>query len=474
MEKDLNKYYIIYFDIKDYSQLSECVRMKFYDKFIKKIIEEKLNYKAINLWGDAFIAIFEKIHDMLKACDEIEWWFLKFIKNNSNNNSSIGIRVVLHYGEIGFSDISGDFTISMSMYGDSIITAARIEPLVKPNQIWCTGDVYYQWLAETKRHNATPLITQGFSQITRIGNLFLPKDHGIEELFCVKKIIEEIKEIGKEFCFVDLIKENNCIIIKDAEFVKSDSYEMIFGYDSNIINEMHQFLSDPQKNHIRTGLAIGVQNFLLKDGTLFAGIRKEGKKNKESLVHNFIGEGAFNTGYRIVTDKEFIHDEPIDFFRLIGIQRVKKNFTKENGVINLAKKKYNLKEWYIRPMLDQQYFCVIFINNSKIFPRYEIGICKFIDINALNFDRNPYYKDFGADKYAIESRKFNYWLWVSRGEIHFLSFHQINGIEGKNVLMKNNIENYKYIYTCSDEWIGNENTVSDLLSSPARSIVEVF
>lgn len=472
MEKDLNNYYIIYFDVKDYSQLSECVRMKFYDKFIKKIIEEKLNYRALNLWGDAFIAIFEKIHDMFAACDEIEWWFLKFIKKDSNNN--IGIRVVLHYGEIGFSDISDDVTISRSMYGDSIITAARIEPLVKPNQIWCTGDVYYQWFAETKRHNAPPLIAQGFKQITRLGNFFLPKDHGIEELFCVKKIVDEIKEIGRKFCFVNFIKENNCIIIEDAEYIESDPKEMNFGYNPKIINEMYQFLSDPQKKHIRTGLAIGVQNFLLKDETLFAGIRKEGKKNKESLVNNFIGEGSFNTGYRIVTDKEFIHEEPIDFFKLIGINRVKKNFTKENGLINLLTNNYNLKEWYVRPILDQQYFCIIFINNSKIFPRYEIGICKFIDINELHFDRNSYYKDFGADKYAIESKKFNYWLWVSGGEIHFLSFYQINGIEGKNILMKNNLENYKYIHICSDEWIGNENTMNELLSSPARSIVEVF
>lgn len=472
MEKNLNNYYIIYFDIKDYSKLSECLRIKFYDKFIKKIIEEKLNYKTINLWGDAFIAIFDKLQDIVVACDEIEWWFLKFVKKNSNR--SIGIRVVLHYGEIGFSDISDDFTTAISMYGDSIITAARIEPLVKPNQIWCTGDVYYQWLAETKRHNAPTIITQGFKEVKRIGNFFLPKDHGIEELFCVKKIIEEVEESKSGYCLVDLTKNNNCIIIEAAEFIKSDSSEMNFGYDLNIINEMRQFLSDPLKKHIRTGLAIGVQNFLLKDEILFAGIRKEGKKVKESLVANFIGEGAFNTGYRIVTNKEFIYEEPIDFYRLIGIDRVKKFFSKENGLIDLVKKEYNMKEWYVKPLSNQKYFCVIFINDSKIFPRYEIGICKFIDINDLKFDDNAYYKDFGADKYAIESKKFNYWLWVSRGEINFLSFHQINGMEGKNILMKNNIQNYKYIHTCCDEWIGKENTMCDLLSSPARSILKVF
>lgn len=88
-------------------------------------------------------------------------------------------------------------------------------------------------------------------------------------------------------------------MIKDAEFVKFDYNQVAFKVNSNTIKEMHDFLFDPHKKFIRTGLAIGVQNFLLKNETLFAGIRKEAKKNDGSLFYNFIGEGASYTDYRV-------------------------------------------------------------------------------------------------------------------------------------------------------------------------------
>ena len=135
-----------------------------------------------------------------------------------------------------------------------------------------------------------------------------------------------------------------------------------------------------------------------------------------------------------------------------------------------------------------KYVALIFVNTSRVFPRFEIGICKYIDIQGLNYDE--YISPFGQDEYAKGKEEGNYWLWINDGVIHSRSFasseyipcfRENKMLEGKKaILIRNDIEKYgfleKYVPFVSDEILCDEEEVFNAspFSSPARSLLELF
>jgi len=134
-----------------------------------------------------------------------------------------------------------------------------------------------------------------------------------------------------------------------------------------------------------------------------------------------------------------------------------------------------------------------FVNDSKWFPTFEVGIWKYIDINS--FEKGDMVHGFGQDLYAdyrgqenMEQMKINYWIWVKDGEIFYWSFPEERFIprykptkysELKHsvpVSTKYMIETYgnpkkQYTPFAFDEVLGVDNVIKDQFSLPARALL---
>lgn len=140
----------------------------------------------------------------------------------------------------------------------------------------------------------------------------------------------------------------------------------------------------------------------------------------------------------------------------------------------------------------------IFINNSKWFPRFEVGIWKYIDIEGLSEDKIT--QGFGEDLFAeyrgYENReeiKLNYWIWVKDGEVFFWSFPEerliprykpttyYEPMDSVIVPRACMIDIYgkreRYTPFASDDLIeqaGVDSVIKDQFSSPARDLLSCF
>ena len=62
---------------------------------------------------------------------------------------------------------------------------------------------------------------------------------------------------------------------------------------------------------------------------------------------------------------------------------------------------------------------MISVNRSRICPRLEVGVCKYVDIAGLKWEfAAGVSKGFGADKYWVEPDEEpepNLWIWLAHG-----------------------------------------------------------
>jgi hypothetical protein len=133
-----------------------------------------------------------------------------------------------------------------------------------------------------------------------------------------------------------------------------------------------------------------------------------------------------------------------------------------------------------------------FVNDSRWFPRFEVGIWKYIDISS--FEKGDIVHGFGEDLYKdyrgqenMEQMKINYWIWVKDGEIFYGSFPEERFIPRYKhtkysrlkhsvlVSTKYLIETYgkpeQYTPFASDEVLGIDNVIKDQFSLPARTLL---
>ncbi len=243
----------------------------------------------------------------------------------------------------------------------------------------------------------------------------------------------------------------------------------------NLIN-MNKFL-DGSLHSVKTGVAIGIQNCIYRpekdsiEDALFVGVRYKSLRDPTASSTS-LSKGEFNTGYKLirnpVRDRDSLRsiDKLQDLFvsqqtkYLVQPEQkisnedypfaeLDRNRQALNGIVYQTiqdRLKIFGTQLYKIQLLDhasggQQYgYGSLLVNNSTWFPRFEIGVWKYMEIGDYEsvkeaqakrsaFNEQHYVKGFGEDLFQDyrgnidnPTDKLNFWIWCKDGEIHYRSY----------------------------------------------------
>lgn len=233
-----------------------------------------------------------------------------------------------------------------------------------------------------------------------------------------------------------------------------------------LLGEMSQLISGDSefdlKTSIQTGIALGVQNCLFNSNTneLFVGVRF--KSNVDATSSGIcLSKGEFNTGYQLIRNGgdhresaktiDTLHDLFNSSTTLKHlVMPLQSKYKDENmgsreqitgrvfDAINSRLKLFGTRLFKLKLQKkydgSQEYvYASLFINNSCWFPRFEIGVWKYMDISSFEDDQlnneKHFVDGFGEDVFqdyrgTVEdpASEINFWVWVKDGEIKYRSY----------------------------------------------------
>jgi len=287
-----------------------------------------------------------------------------------------------------------------------------------------------------------------------------------------------------------ITRKKGLINIQASEEVEAISEKMESRKWHDKVESMKLFIRGEINEINDVGLAIGIQNFIYinESQRLLAGIRTKAVKNSIK-TGSVLAKGAFNTGLAIIRG---FSDNSMDPWKspahlqdLFHTKNDKKYFiTKENKIYEILSAKGGKNICEIKFTGGERRIALLFVNTSRFYPRFEIGIMKYIKLPELK--EGKYIDGFGRDAYEDE----NYWIWIDDGKIIMRSYSGGQFIPniGSNsplyskqwILITNTYLEQefgiseKFIPLASDEELNLEFTLNRPLSSPARSIAELF
>ena len=222
---------ILFSDIQGYSKIKKDNLYTKILSFNQKIIHDFLNddnHIYVNTWGDAFFICSNDPADLAEIALQIRDRFknTNWIKLGFDQNLSV--RIGLHTAKVKLI-IDGD--IVKDVIGHGITSTARIEPIVEPNQIYCS-DVFNKHLLMDEELNYKTI---------RIGIHKLAKQFGEMELF---KLVREYETDSDQlYDKSSKIIKNNLRINKGVTDKQKDdflyySFRIIFDYFDRTLKEL--------------------------------------------------------------------------------------------------------------------------------------------------------------------------------------------------------------------------------------------
>lgn len=172
--------YILFSDIKGYSHLTDKQIVRLNNEVLpllnKRIEHHETSYK--NTWGDGIVFASSSIRPICSIGVEIRDFFINFDWEDAEL-PQLQVRSSIHQGES--SALRDPFTGRDTVIGPSVIRAARLEPVTKPNQVWVTQAVAVQIQSyENTIFSCDPL-----------GDVALPKNFGSEGVYALRRTNEE-------------------------------------------------------------------------------------------------------------------------------------------------------------------------------------------------------------------------------------------------------------------------------------------
>ncbi len=285
------------------------------------------------------------------------------------------------------------------------------------------------------------------------------------------------------------------------------------------ITRMNTFLKGEARDSVENvGIAIGIQNCIYDGDHVYVGVRMKSIMDAyaSSVV---VSKGKFNTGYELLKragqEKLLSIDSLQDPF-VVMPWHVKHTLQVPGQVssdsdndriyhyIALRIKAAGGKLWPIRFPNGQKGVATIFTNNSKYFPRFEIGVWEYINISdpkiKNTLDQKGVVPGFGEDIFLDyrgreheEDTPVNYWIWVRDNEIFYWSYpeerliprykparHYKKPMHAVLVTADHMIRNYgnrvRYTPFTSYENLRNhpDEILSEQFSFPARALLHCF
>lgn len=216
------------------------------------------------------------------------------------------------------------------------------------------------------------------------------------------------------------------------------------------VKKMNDFLTSSDSDPIEdVGLAIGIQNCLVDEGDIYVGVRMKSHKDFYSSSMS-VAKGSFNTGYQLLqegNEQNFMTMEALQDLFVTMPKHIKQTVRKDTEVYKKLKERVEAngsKLYSVRLPSGEEGVASVFINHSRRFPRFEIGIWKFVDLSSTHVKKDSEIitckqalkdKDvgiidgFGIDAFldylsadGVEETPINYWIWVKEGQIYYWSY----------------------------------------------------
>ena len=246
---------ILFSDLKDYSKITDdnlLLKILEINNQIKNEILTEDNHLFCNTEGDAFYICSNSCSDlaeialkMVEKIKNIQWTRLGF-------DEGLAIRIGLHMQKAQVVRADGKV---VDVIGKEIIRAARIEPKVEENKIYCSK-LFYQILSDEKNFKF---------KWTPLGRKELAKDFGVMELYQLEwnnsKVLFAFDELD-----IDIAKKIIRELIKQGVQVYNDN--LILSSELKI----NKNISDPEVSY---SLILLTENY---------------PKNKSNVLNNKIIE----------------------------------------------------------------------------------------------------------------------------------------------------------------------------------------
>lgn len=168
---------ILFSDLKGYSKIKDnnlLTKILDLNNEIKNKLLNSTNHFYCNTWGDAFFICSYNCSDlaeialrMIEIIKDAQWKKLGF-------QEDLAIRIGLHVQK---AVLQSDNDKVIDVIGSEISRAARIEPIVEENQIYCSKS-YYQIVSDEKNFKF---------KWTYLGNKKLAKDFGEMEIYRIER-----------------------------------------------------------------------------------------------------------------------------------------------------------------------------------------------------------------------------------------------------------------------------------------------
>jgi len=130
---------ILFADVRGFSRLRR-------DELIAKVqghIEEfrakhltPQNHFHYRTWGDGIIVCSYDPDDLLEISLHLNEWFYNTNWQRKGFDQPLELRIGMHVAKIGVIEEAG---LVVDIFGSSVATAARIEPIVEPGRIYCSA-----------------------------------------------------------------------------------------------------------------------------------------------------------------------------------------------------------------------------------------------------------------------------------------------------------------------------------------------
>ena len=167
MQKSIS--YVLFADIKGYSRLEQPGLLRFHEIVMPALATrlEDHGWDYCNTWGDAIVFGGKDARNIANMALEMRDFFANY-DWAARELPPLDVRISVHVGEHYVGE--DPFTNGGLIVGTSVITAARVEPITLPGQIWTTEEAA---IAIRNLSGASDRFG-----LDRIGEITLPKGYG--------------------------------------------------------------------------------------------------------------------------------------------------------------------------------------------------------------------------------------------------------------------------------------------------------
>jgi class 3 adenylate cyclase len=175
---------ILFLDLQGFSSLRESEVRCFFEDILKDLADTVISkcqdcIDDINTWGDGLIIITKDPYAMARLALDIRDFYRNYDWDNKRMPKLLA-RIALHHGAVyrGFDYFRKKEEV---VIGTEVTLGARLEPIVEPNQIWCTS----QFKSLIKTDNDKNL------DFEYLGNKNFAKDFGEFEVYKLRRSYEK-------------------------------------------------------------------------------------------------------------------------------------------------------------------------------------------------------------------------------------------------------------------------------------------